>query len=62
VLGVYGHLADGVDGKLAVDWLVLRDGGEQLERFADVAQRLAAAGSVEDAFERGCECCGVCGE
>jgi hypothetical protein len=37
VLGVYGHLADGVYRKFAVDWLALRDGGEQLDRVADVA-------------------------
>ena len=52
-------MADGVDRKLAVVWLALRDGREQFDRLADVAQPLAAAGLVEDAVERGCECSGV---
>jgi hypothetical protein len=55
-------LADAVDRKRAVDGVALRDGGEQLYRLANVARCLAAAGLVEDAIERGCECCGVCGE
>ena len=60
VLGVYGHLADGVDRELAVGWLALRDGGEQVYWLADVAQRPAAAGLVGDASELGCERSGVC--
>src|SRR3954469_18448646 len=51
VVGVDGHPADRVDGQATLGALIHTYGREQLDRLPHVAQRLAAAGLVEDAIQ-----------
>src|SRR4051794_19171402 len=55
VVGIDRHLADRVDRQRAVAGRSDAHGGEQLDRLANVAQRVAAARLVVDAVDRGSE-------
>src|SRR4051794_7469358 len=59
---VDGHLADRVDREPVLDRQALAYGREHVDRLADVAQRLAPPGLVEDPIEIRCEVGGLRGE
>ena len=62
MIGVDGHLADGVDDQPVFRVLPGAHGGEQFDGLADVAQLLAASRFVEHAVDVGGQGGGVSGE
>lgn len=61
-LRVDHHPTDGVEVERALGRLAFTDCGEELDRLANVSQRLPTAWLVEDAFKLRCERGGVCRE
>lgn len=61
-LPVDHHPTDGVEVERALGRLAFTDCGEELDRLANVSQRLPTAWLVEDAFKLRCERGGVCRE
>src|SRR4051794_13787908 len=61
-LWVDGHLADGVDGQRRLSGGADADGGDELDRIADVAQLAPAARLVDHALDRRRERGGLRGE